>query len=572
MLHHERLKPPAQDYPPNEWSVIEKNLRSEFMAQMETVLALGNGYFGMRGVHEEGKPYVQNGTFVNGFYESWPIVYAEEAFGFARTGQTMLNVTDSKIIKLFVDDEPFRLDTASIRRYVRQLNMKSGALERDLVWETLSGKLVRIQSRRLISFQQRHVAAISYEVTILNAAAPVLISSEILYRLPEEQRAAEDPRQAKFAGKVHPRTNREKDRRIILVHATERSQMMVACGIDHDLKSECPHDYRSDHTENSGQVVFTIKAEPGQTIHLTKYMVYHTSKTDDADEVRRQADWTLDRVISQGFAELLAEQEQYMDQFWRRSDVQVRNVKAERARLSTVEVQQAIRLNLFHILQASARAEDKGVAAKGLTGQAYEGHYFWDTEIYLLPFLIYTSPQIAKNLLRLRYSMLDQARRRAGELSHRGALFPWRTINGEEASAYYEAGTAQYHINADIMYALRKYLNATGDEEFLFNYGAEMLVETARLWRDLGFFSERKEGKFCINGVTGPDEYKTVVNNNTYTNLMARENLRYAAATVERLQREHPQALEDLRRKTGLEVSEAEEWKKAADNMYVPFD
>jgi alpha,alpha-trehalose phosphorylase len=155
MLHHERLKPPAQDYPPNEWSVIEKNLRPEFMAQMETVLALGNGHFGMRGVHEEGRPYVQNGTFVNGFYESWPIVYAEEAFGFAQMGQTILNVTDSKIIKLFVDDEPFGLDMASIRRYMRQLNMKSGTLDRDLVWETLSGKLVRIQSRRMVSFQQR---------------------------------------------------------------------------------------------------------------------------------------------------------------------------------------------------------------------------------------------------------------------------------------------------------------------------------------------------------------------------------------------------------------------------------
>src|SRR5262249_27945647 len=182
--------------------------------------------------------------------------------------------------------------------------------------------------------------------------------------------------------------------------------------------------------------------------------------------------------------------------------VQVSHIKESRARLSTVEMQQAIRVNLFHILQASARAESNGVPAKGLTGHAYEGHYFWDTEIYLLPFFTYTSPETAKNLLRLRYSMLDQARTRARELSHRGALFPWRTINGEEASAYYEAGTAQYHINADIMYALRKYVNATGDEEFLFQYGAEMLVETARLWRDLGFFSERKEGKFCINGVT----------------------------------------------------------------------
>jgi alpha,alpha-trehalose phosphorylase len=161
---------------------------------------------------------------------------------------------------------------------------------------------------------------------------------------------------------------------------------------------------------------------------------------------------------------------------------------------------------------------------------------------------------------------------RARELSQRGALFPWRTISGEEASAYYEAGTAQYHINADIMFALRKYVNATGDEEFLWEYGAEMLVETARLWQDLGFFSPRKEGKFCINGVTGPDEYKTVVNNNTYTNLMARENLRYAVETVETLQFKKPEAFQALMQKTGLKLSEVEEWKRAAENMYIPFD
>src|SRR5258706_7866589 len=186
--------------------------------------------------------------------------------------------------------------------------------------------------------------------------------------------------------------------------------------------------------------------------------------------------------MAQGFQQLLASQEQYLDDFWRRSDVRVKDVREDRTKRSTVEIQQAIRFNLFHILQASARAEDAGVPAKGLTGQAYEGHYFWDSEIYVLPFLIYTAPRIAKNLLSFRYKMLPQARAHARHLGHRGAMFPWRTISGEEASAYYAAGTAQYHINADIMYALRKYVQATGDEAFLRDCGAEMLVETARLW------------------------------------------------------------------------------------------
>ena len=195
------------------------------------------------------------------------------------------------------------------------------------------------------------------------------------------------------------------------------------------------------------------------------------------------------------------------------------------------------------------------MSAKGLTGQAYEGHYFWDTEIYLLPFLIYTAPRIAKNLLTFRYKMLPRARARAKELGHRGAMFPWRTISGEEASAYYATGTAQYHINADIMYALRKYVQATGDEQFLRDCGSEMLVETARLWLDLGFYSDAKGGKFCMNAVTGPDEYNTVVNNNAYTNLMARENLRYAAHTVESLRATDPDAYNAPVRKTAVDPS-----------------
>ena len=260
-----------------------------------------------------------------------------------------------------------------------------------------------------------------------------------------------------------------------------------------------------------------------------------------------------------------------MDDFWERSDVKVMT-NPDRAKASTTAVQQALRFNLFHVLQACARAENTGVPAKGLTGAAYEGHYFWDTEIYVLPFLTYTAPRIAKNLLRFRHGMLDKARERARQLNQRGAMYPWRTINGEEASAYYAAGTAQYHINADIMYALKKYIQATQEDDFLFDEGVEMLVETARLWRSLGFYSSRNDGHFCIHCVTGPDEYNTVVDNNVYTNLMARENLRYAAETVERIREHRPDLFTDLVHKTRLDLSEVSEWKQAADRMYVPYD
>src|SRR5215208_6003270 len=227
MIHHERLRPPLRDYPADEWNVIEKGFHPEFMAQLETILALGNGYLGMRGCPEEGGPNAENSTLVNGFYETRPILYGEEAYGFAKTGQTILNVTDSKIIKLFVDDEPFWLPRANLLSYDRRLNMKSGTLDREILWETPTGKQVSITSRRLFSFVNRHVAAISYQVMLLNAAAALVISSEMTAAEPKSAIDANDPRLTRiFATRVlHPRTSYAKDRRIVLCHATEKSRL-----------------------------------------------------------------------------------------------------------------------------------------------------------------------------------------------------------------------------------------------------------------------------------------------------------------------------------------------------------
>ena len=572
MIRHETLSPPEDIYPINAWKFTETQFYPRFLAQTETIFSLSNGYIGMRGTPEEGEPAVQNGTFINGFHETWPIVYGENAYGFAKTGQTMLNVTDSKIIKLYVDDEPFYLPTANRRSFERTLDMQAGTLDREVLWETPAGKQVLIQSRRLVSLQHRHLAAIAYRVTVLNAVAPVVVVSEVLGNRPN-QAGKDDPRQARgFTGPVLlPQRHYANDHRLVLSHITKESQMTLACGVDHRLETACTYTATTECADDAGRVVFTIEAQPGEAIALTKYMSYHTSRRAPAEELCARTERTLERALRSGFDALLAEQRQYLDDFWYRSDIQVELDPAAQ-QTSRGQKQQVLRWNLFQLCQATSRAEGTGVPAKGLTGQAYEGHYFWDTEIYLMPFLVYTAPRIARNLLQFRYSMLDKARQRAREVNQQGAKFPWRTINGEEASAYYAAGTAQYHLNADIMYALRKYVAATGDDEFLANEGAEMLVETARLWADLGFHSERLGGKFCIHGVTGPDEYTAVVNNNTFTNLMARENLWYAAATVETLQRDRPDLYRLLVHKTGLNPSEVEAWRKAADAMYVPYD
>ncbi len=572
MIRHETLNPPPHIYPVNDWKIIEASYFPQFLAQTETLFSVGNGYLGMRGNFEEGLPVCQNGTFINRFHETWPIVYGEDAYGFAKTGQTILNVTDCKTVRLYVDDEPFHLPSATMLLYERALDMRAGTLDREILWETPAGKQVMIETQRMVSLQNRHLALVSYQVTVLNDDAPVVISSE-MHGNPSQLAANDDPRLAKgFSGKVmEPRVQWARDQRVLLAHQTVNSRMSLACGMDHRLKTDCDYQVDVRCGEDEGRVVYSVKAQKGKPIHLVKFIAYHTSRSADGEELCNRSSRTLDRAMGDGLPELLKGQKAFLDDFWARSDVEI-EADPTVSRWVEGEMQQALRWNLFQILQACARAESAGIPAKGLTGQAYEGHYFWDTEIYVLPFLTYTTPRIARNLLTTRYRMLEKARARAKAVNQVGALFPWRTINGEEASAYYAAGTAQYHINADIMYALKKYVEVTGDQAFLYNEGAEMLVETARLWHDLGFYSERQLGQFCIHGVTGPDEYTTVVNNNTYTNLMARENLWYAAKTVREMRAQHPEHYATLAHKTGVVMDEVMAWQQAADEMYIPYD
>ena len=583
MIKHDPVLPPEFIYPIDDWRWVERRYTPEFMATSETTFSTANGYLGMRGGFQEGRPSFLHGTYINGFYETWPIPYGEKAYGFAKTGQTMVNVPDGKIIRLYVDDEPFTMDRATALRYERALDMKSGSFERETLWETPAGKQVLIRTTRLVSFTERHVAAIRYDVTVLNAKAPVVVASELVNHADSiaDTTASEgaggagvaapvddDPRLAKsFKDQVLVPEKMEADgTRILMGFRTRSSGMTLACGANHVVESDNAYTVSSSCHGGRGRVVFQVDAQPGKRFRIYKYLTYHTSSSESTAELRDRSARVLDRVVRHGFDQLLEDQRRFVADFWQRSDIEIGHPSVH------PRLQQTLRWNLFQLLQATGRVENSGVPAKGLTGQAYEGHYFWDMEIYVMPFLIYTAPHVARNLLKFRHGMLDQARARAKELNQRGALFPWRTISGEEASAYYAAGTAQYHINAAIAFALKKYVDVTDDQEFLREYGAEMLVETARLWYDLGFFSDRTGGRFCIHSVTGPDEYSTVVNNNTYTNLMARENLWYAAGVIDGLRERHPEAYVAVAHKTRLDPSESAEWRRAADHMYVPYD
>ena len=567
-----RLNPPTDIFPPNPWAIeavrYVRELVQDFTRQAETMFALSNGYLGIRGIVDEGLPVREPGTYLNGFYEHRPISYGERAYGFPTVGQSILNCPDGTVMSLSVDDEPFTLAGAEILSYRRCLDFRTGTLNRDVAWMTPAGKRLRLRTLRLVSLAHRHLAALEYELTAENAEAEVVIASELRNDQPLATDTS-DPRLAEgFVGRVlHPTGFHAEAMRAILSYRTASSGLALACGMDHVVTADTTLSTRATCDDDHARIVFRGTLAPGQTIRIHKYLSYHYSADTAPDPIRSQVAWTLDRAVEAGFSSILARQHAEVERFWQRADVQV-----DAGDASNVRLQQAIRWNLFQLMQASERSEGHGIPARGLTGRTYEGHYFWDTEIYVLPFLIYTNPPIARSLLKVRYDMLDSARDRARELRHRGAMFPWRTINGREASAYYAAGTAQYHINADIAFALRQYVEISGDVDPLRRYGAEILVETARLWCDLGFFSDRMDGRFCIHGVTGPDEYTAIVNNNCYTNLMARENMRYAAEIVRMLERDDPDSFASLVRRTGLDPDEPGAWDQAAERMYLPYD
>ena len=568
MLKRDIELPPEHIFPASDWSIVETRFSPRFYQRAETVFALSNGYLGVRGTFEEARPALDPGTYVNGFHETWPIPHPEPAFGLARTGQTMLDVPDATPLRLYVDDEPLYLPTARLPEYSRSLDLREGTLSRDLVWSTGSGKHIRVRSSRLVSLEERHLMAFRFEVTAVDHPAAVVVSSQLRdHRSPHGHNEHKlDPRLASVLGHrpLERRSAQDDGMRLLAGYRARNSGMTLGAGVDHLVECGSPFRMSTTWDDEAGELLVTLEAQVGVPLVITKYATYQSSRSTAPDELVARCGRTLDRAVAGSFERLRTRQREHLDRFWDRADVRVDADDVD------PRLQLAIRWNLFQVAQATWCAQGAGVPAKGLTGQAYDGHYFWDTELYIVPFLAYTQPRLARNLLRFRFSMLDRARARAREMGQRGAMFPWRTINGDEASANFQAGTAQYHINADISFAMRQYTQVRGDPRFAAQLSAEVLVETARLWEDLGFYGT--DGLFHIHGVTGPDEYTTVVNDNTFTNLMARENLRSAATTVRWLRRGRPDDYVALVDAVSLKGGEVEAWEAAAEAMYVPYD
>jgi alpha,alpha-trehalose phosphorylase len=535
------------------WSLRETHLDLDVLSQTESVFALANGHIGLRGNLDEGEPFGVPGTYLNSFYELRPLPYAEAGYGYPESGQTIVNVTNGKIMRLLVDDEPFDIRYGHLRSHERVLDFRAGLLHREVDWVSPAGTGVRIRSTRLVSFVQRSAAAILYEVEPLDPPLRVVVQSELVANEPG---AAPEPDPRAAAVLEAPLESEEflhVDARVALVHTTRRSKLRMAAAIDHLVEGPEGTTITTESREDIGRVTVAADLAAGERLRIVKFLTYGWSSQRSRPAVRDQVGAALASASHAGWEGLVKEQREFLDDFWQRADVELEGDD---------ELQQAVRFALFHTLQAGVRAEQRAIAAKGLTGPGYDGHTFWDTERFVLPLLTYTVPSAAADALRWRHATLDLARERARQLRLAGAAFPWRTIRGQECSGYWPAGTAAFHIGADIADAVARYQAATDDEEFERAAGLELLVETARLWCALGHHDP--EGRFRIDGVTGPDEYSAIADNNVYTNLLAQRNLDAAADAVDR----RPDRAAEL----GVERDEQDAWRRAARNIVVPWD
>lgn len=383
-------------FPADPWRLVECDPERADLGVTETLFTVANGYIGLRGNPEEGRHAHEHGTYINGFHETWPIRHAEAAYGFARTGQTLVNAPDAKLMKLYVDDEPLVIGTADLESYERSLDFRDGVLRRSLVWRTPSGKRVKVVSTRMVSMTQRHLVLLTLEVSMLSGDAPVVVSSQLLNRQDgvdeyHGQSAADtglaDPRKAAaFEGRVlEPRLQMAKDDRMMLGYQCANSRMTVAVAADHAVSTPDPYEVVMSDEPDLTKMVFRVDAREGSTLRIEKTVAYHTSRGLPVRELSDRCRRTLDRAARVDNEHWLAEQRDWFDAFWASADVEV-----DTGDETSDAVQQAIRFNLFTLAQASARADGLGVAAKGVTGSGYEGHYFWDTEVYVAPFLTYT--------------------------------------------------------------------------------------------------------------------------------------------------------------------------------------
>ena len=555
-----------------QWILSQKQLTQTNCGVIETLFSLGNGTLGTRGTscYESDVTHFEcEGTYINGAYMREAIEYDESAYGFAKFNNKMLQVFNTKSIEIWANNELF----TPIKTDEKQLNLRQASYHEELQLKTASGKEIKLHVTRIICQHQQNMMINHYRIEAINFSGKLQINSFIKTN-DSANNSNNDPRVGNLStkGQRLGLDSSSTPEYSFLLHQLQAPASFVIAATSHQFEQDCQHTIATSNNEDQLTDQFEVNLTDN-IVEFSKYSVYLTnqqlvSSTEIQNvpltsvELITQARAELLRACQLGYQENIRLHKVLMEQFWQNSDVVI---------TGNEQHQLAIRLNMLHLTMSAGKDGHRNIAAKGLTGPGYDGHYFWDSEIYIIPYFIYTQPEIAKNLLSYRFRALPQAKTRAKEMGHnQGALFPWRTISGEECSSYFPAGTAQYHINAAVAYAVKQYFKASQDWQYLWDEGAELVVETARLWPSLGHFNQNKNGLFCIDTVTGPDEYTALVNNNYYTNAMVKIHLSFAAKMFNLLKMNNEVKHDLLLHKLNISTEEIDLWQEISEKMYLP--
>lgn len=538
------------------WRIIEREVPTEHRKKHETIFSLGNGYLGLRGSFEEGNsddPNSDRGAYVNGIYDYYPYVYNWRRTAYPPRGHSMLNVADFSAFALNVCQETFSLGKGSIAHYERVLDMQTGVLTRTMDWTTPRGHTVRMRAERFLSQAVRGLAAFRYSVTPLDFSGRIIIKSSIRGKVKNAQ-WAQPALEVTGTGSTSAAQ--------YLTHRSKESGFGLAYAFAHNVSGSgigSGYAQGADHVTRSAD----MDAVEGQTYVVEKYVSVCDSRDYPEAELGAQAAASAEEYAQSGYDALLREHTAYWSSFWHDADLQIEGDDA---------AQQGVRFALFQLAQSTGRDGKTNCGANGLTGEAYNGHVFWDSEMYIMPAFLYSRPETARSMMSYRHHILPEARKRAKELEHEGACFSWESISGEECGWIFEAATDQYHLQSDIAYGVIKYHEATLDDEWLFDKGAEIVFDTAKCMAHRGAFIPLKGNKFCINVVCGPDEYTPAVDNNSYTNCMCKFHLEYAYDLAQRMAQKTPGKHAELMDRLGIDDAEIDLWKRAADNMYIGYD
>ena len=549
----------------DEWKIIEEGFKPDNHKSSESIFSLGNGRMGQRGNFEEefsGNSLI--GNYIGGIYYPDKTKVGWWKNGYPEYYAKVLNAPNWIGIKINIDGEPLDLAKCQVDNFRRILNMKEGFLKREFQ-ATLSGnKKIKVEVIRFLNIVHDETGSIKYKVTPVNFSGNMQVTFDLNADIINEDANYDE----KFWDEVKKTTSA--DNRATLTSKTKKMGFHVCLGMDYRIeKNQESITPEPQTTEDKKYIAKTVNIDFNQdeTITLYKYASIISSFNYEKNRLTDEAEKQLNTITQIGFDNLLKEQSEAWNKKWEDSDIVIEGDKA---------AQQGIRFNIFMLNQTYTGEDERlNIGPKGFTGEKYGGSTYWDTEAYCLAFYLRTSdPEVPRNLLLYRYKHLQKAIQNAQRLGFDkgAALYPMVTMNGEESHNEWEITFEEIHRNGAIAYAIHNYVRYTGDEDYLRDYGLEVLISISRFWKQRVNFSEPKQ-KYVMLGVTGPNEYENNVNNNWYTSVIACWTMEYTMYAIDKIKREDPQRYREITDKLNFnDITETNSWRDIVENMYFPYD